>query len=66
MKRNIITSLLLFALLLAFVSIVTGHRGAFTKEVAKINYKRPGFTLMGIDSKKYSTDQVNKPLVINF
>lgn len=37
-----------------------------SEELAKVNFLRPSFSLAGLDGKEYSTDEVNKPLVINF
>lgn len=37
-----------------------------SEELAKINFQRPSFSLLGLDGKEYSTDDVSKPLVINF
>lgn len=36
------------------------------EELAKVNFLRPSFSLTGLDGKEYSTDDVTKPLVINF
>jgi len=32
----------------------------------QVNFKLPSFSLNGLDSKNYSTDNLKKPLVINF
>jgi hypothetical protein len=66
MIKKIIGGIIVLALVLALVSAVNkvkGAKGASNnlKEAAQINFNRPGFGLIGIDSKSYSTDQVKNP-----
>lgn len=70
--RRIISGILVLAILWALVSIINkennpeAKRANNTEESANINFKRPSFSLKGLDGKEYSTSDVSVPLVINF
>lgn len=71
MLKKIMGYVLILALLWAIVmSINKGN--IFTsdlkniEEAPQLNFKRPSFILEGLDSKNYSTDNIKKPLVVNF
>lgn len=71
MTKRIIGSILILFLLYAIVLTVNKQQikpGDLAKveEAPQINFKRPSFALKGIDSKTYTTEKINKPLVVNF
>ncbi|MEK3993005.1 MULTISPECIES: redoxin domain-containing protein [Robertmurraya] len=74
MKKTI-KIVLLGLLLWAFVFTVNKEITKFqsiskstvnTEQLPQKNFQRPSFSLTGLDGKQYSTDEVSKPLVINF
>lgn len=69
MLKKVIGTIVLLVLVFGLISAITNNTIKDSKnvqEAANVNFKRPSFTLLGINSKKYFTDEVNKPLVINF
>ncbi|WP_191567657.1 TlpA family protein disulfide reductase [Metabacillus idriensis] len=70
--KKITTVLLTFLLLWALVYTFNKENTKVysnpdkLEELPKINFKVPNFTLNGLDGKQYTTDNVSKPLVINF
>ena len=71
MIKRIIGGVLILALLWAVVMTIN-KQSSLSNEVKnveespQVNFKRPSFALQGLDSQTYSTDQIKKPLVVNF